>query len=95
MAEFESGEFLSGNIPATEVEKLKKKELILVAKVLDAILQMESIPKAEVKATLLHVLADKNLLKGTMRARGLESDLELQLELRKIELEAERQREER
>ncbi len=32
MADFKAADFLSGNITATEVEKLKKNELILVAK---------------------------------------------------------------
>ena len=42
-------------------------------------MQVEGISKAEVKAVLLQALAEKHLLKGTMRARSLESDLELQL----------------
>ncbi len=67
----------------------------MVAKELDAELQVEGISKTEVKAVLLQALAEENLLKGTMRARGLESDLELQLELKRLELEeAERQRQE-
>ncbi len=35
MADFKPQDFLSGDITATKVEKLKKKELILVAKELD------------------------------------------------------------
>ncbi len=74
----------------------------MVAKELDAELQVEGISKPEVKAVLLQALTEKNLLKGTMRARGLESDLELQLEIKRLELEegseqrqeAERQRQE-
>ena len=77
MADFEAANFLSGDITATEVEKLKKKQLILVAEELNAELQAEGIPKANVKAIVFQALAEKKLLKGTMRARGLESDLEL------------------
>ncbi len=36
MADFKAADFLSGNITATEVEEPKTKELILVAKELDA-----------------------------------------------------------
>ncbi len=36
---------------------------------------MEGISKAEVKAVLLQALAEKHLLKGTMRARSLELQL--------------------
>ncbi len=56
MADFNAAQFLSGNITATEVEKLKKKELILVAKELDANLQVEGIPKADVKYTVCVIL---------------------------------------
>ena len=77
---------------ATDVERLKKKELILVAKELDKNLKVEGIPKVDVEAVVLQTLAEKNLLKGTMRARGLESDLELQLELKRLQIE-ERERE--
>ncbi len=55
---------------------------------------MEGISKAEVKAVLLRVLTEKNLLKGTMRARGLGSDLELQLEIKRLELEERREQRE-
>ena len=91
MADFKPQDFLSGNVTATDVERQKKKELILVGKELDAEIQVEGISKAEVKAILLHALAEKNLLKGTMRTRGLESDLELQLELKRLELEEKRE----
>ncbi len=72
MADFEEANFLSGDVTATEFEKLKKKELILVAKELDVNLQVGGIPKAYVKAVILQALTEKNLLKGTMRARSLE-----------------------
>ncbi len=67
MAEFEAAEFLSGNVTATDVEKLKKKELILVAKELDAELQVQGIPKANVKAALLQALTEWKKLKGTVK----------------------------
>ncbi len=41
MSYIRAEDFLSGNITVTAVEKLKKKELILVAKELDAELQVE------------------------------------------------------
>ncbi len=53
---------------ATDVEKLEKKELLLVAKRLDADLILEGKAKAKIKATLLQALAEKNTPKGTMRA---------------------------
>ena len=43
------------------------------------------------EAVVLQELSEKNLLKGTMRAKGLESDLELQLELKRLELEEKRE----
>ncbi len=93
MTDFKPQDFLSGNVTATDVEKLKKQELILVAKELDAVLQVEGTSKREVKAILLQALTEKNFLKVTMRAWSLGSDLELQLELKRLELEeAERQR---
>ena len=49
IADFEAAEFLSGNVTATDVEKLKKKELILVAKEL----LMAGKQKAEIKAFVL------------------------------------------
>ncbi len=61
--------WLSGDITATEVEKLTKKELILVAKELGAELPVESTckSKAEIKATLLQALAEKNMLKSAVK----------------------------
>ena len=50
---------------------------------------------AEVKAILLYALAEKNLLKSTVRARGLESDLELQLEIKGLALEERREQREK
>ena len=35
----------------------------------------------------MQALAGRNMLKGTMRLRGLESDLELQLEIKILEIE--------
>ncbi len=67
-AEFKPQDFLSGNVTATDVEKLEKKELLLVAKRLDADLILEGKAKAKIKATLLQALAEKNTPKGTMRA---------------------------
>ncbi len=52
MADFEAAKFLSGDITANEVEKLRKKELILVTKELDANLQVGGIPKADMKAVV-------------------------------------------
>ncbi len=95
MADFSPQNFLSGHVTATDVEKLKKKELILVAKELDAELQTEGKAKAKVNAILLQALAEENLLKGTMRTRGLESELELQLELKRLKLEEKRERQRR
>ena len=56
MAAFDATQFLSVDITASEVERLKKKDLILVAKELDVNLQVEGIPKADVKAKLLDAL---------------------------------------
>ncbi len=66
MADFKVGDFLSGDITATGVKKLKKEELILVATELDAELQVENIPKAEVKSNMLHALTERSMLKGTV-----------------------------
>ncbi len=94
MGDFDAANFLSGDITGTEVEKLKKKELILVAKELDAELLVEGKAKAEVKEVLLQALTEKKLLKGTMRTRGLESDLELQLEIKRLKPEERREQRE-
>ncbi len=87
MANFEAPDILSGNIMVTNLERLIKKGLVLVAKQLSADLQVDAKAKAEVKAMVLQALAERNLLKGTVNRRGLESGLELQLELRRMEIE--------
>ncbi len=68
-------DYLSGNATATDIENLQKNELILVAKLLREELLVEG--KAKVKALVLQALAEHNLLKGTVKVRGLESELEL------------------
>ncbi len=63
----------------------------MVAKELDAELQVQGRAKTEVKAVVLQALVDRSLLKGTMTPTGLESELKLQHELKRLELdEAER-----
>ncbi len=89
MADFKSQDFLSGNVAATDVEILKKKELILVVKEQDT-----ELPVVEVKAILLQALTEENMLKGTMRTRGSESELELQFRVKEIELEQKREQRE-
>ncbi len=53
IAELKADDFLSGNITATDIEKLIKKELTLVAKHLDAKLQVDHKAKACVRAVVL------------------------------------------
>ncbi len=95
MADFKAADFLSGNITATEVEKLKKKELNLVAKELHANLQVEDIPKADMKAVVLQALTERSMLKRTVRPADM-TEMQFQSELKNLEMqerEAERQRE--
>ncbi len=82
MAEFKPEDFLSGDITATDVKKLKKKGLIFVAKNLDTELQVESIPKANLKAVVLQALAERNTLKGTVKPVEM-SEMQFQLEFKK------------
>ncbi len=82
MAEFEAAEFLSGNVTATDVEKLKKKELILVAKELDAELQVQGIPKTDVNAALLQALTERKMLKGTVKPVEM-TEMQFQLEMKR------------
>ncbi len=94
MADFDAARFLSGDITASEVEKLKTKEFILVAKELDANLQVEVIPKAEVKAKLLHALTARSMLKGTVKLAEM-TELQFQLEMKTLEMQENERREQR
>ena len=86
IADFKARDFLSGDITATDVEKLKKKELISVAKELDVKLQVGNIPKAEVKAILLHALTERSMLKGTVKPLEM-TEIHFELELKKLDMQ--------
>ncbi len=54
MGDFKAEEFLSGNVTATDVDNLEKKELILVAKQLKEGLEVESKAKADMLLCCRH-----------------------------------------
>ena len=64
MAEFKPQDFLTGNVTATDVEKLKKKELIMVAKELDAELFLEGKAKAEIKGKFIAGICREKFAEG-------------------------------
>ena len=66
----------------------------MVAKELDTELQVEGIPKAEVKAKLLHALTERNMLKGAVKPAEL-TELQFQLEMKKLEIQESERREQR
>ena len=68
--------------------------MILVAKELDTELQVEGIPKAEVKAKLLHALTERSMLRGTVKPAEM-TELQFQLEMKKLEMQERENREQR
>ena len=93
MADFKAGDFLSGDITATDVEKLKKKELILLAKELDANIQVGGIPKADVKAVVLQALTERSMLKSRVKPVEI-TEMQFQLEMKKLEMQEREKRQE-
>ncbi len=89
--------FLSGEVSATHVERLRKEELVEVVKHLSSETQTEGLKKAQVKAKVIQLLTEKGLLKAVAKTREM-SQIEYNLEIRKLEAQErkeERERQER
>ncbi len=88
--EFNVETFLSGEVSATAVENLKKVELVEIVRHLSAETQIEGLKKAQVKATVIQLLTEKGLLKAVTKSREM-SQMEYDLEIKKLEMQRERE----
>ena len=66
----------------------------MVAKELHTELQVEGIPKANVKAVVLQALTERGMLKGTVKPAEV-SEMQFQLQMKKLEIQEREKREQR
>ncbi len=79
--EFNVETFLSGEVSATDIEKLRKVELVQVAKHLSEEAQVEGLQKAQGKATVIQLLTEKELSKAVAKTCEM-SQMEYELEMK-------------
>ncbi len=94
MAELGAAGFLSGSVTATDVEKLKRNKLTLVAKHLSEELQMQGKAKADMQAFALQALTEHNMLKCSEKPKEL-TEMQFQVEMKGLEKEEREKRTER